>query len=167
MYIAQSGAGKRYHKIAAYDDLCYPLQRDSVKLVRVTAKKAIADGYTPCQICKPKVIERVVKEDNSNNNSNSSGKDFGNLEYGDYLWLMLFFVGGDKKLSRIANLIQMETRLYEQNENGTADFLLKNAGTYVRSEVTASYQTLLPMFSLGSNTANGFPKIHQIKYVGY
>lgn len=153
--ITTSGDGKRYHVIG-----CHTLSR-SHSTETLSVKEATKRGFTPCKVCNPQDDCKV--EDDSGDGEKAGYVD---MDYDKYLWMLLFFVGGQKKLERASHLIQLETRYWEKLNKGQANFELINAGTYVRSEVEASYDSLLPMISLGENT-NTFLDIYNMKYVGY
>lgn len=156
--ITASGKGKRYH--VAYGEGCYTLARSEV-VETLSMSEAVKEGYTPCKVCNPPTQSPKDGEDNDTSDG------FVYLSYDNYLWILLFLVGGQKKLERTANLIQLETRYSESLEsNGVANFRLEDAGTYVRSAVTASYDSMLPMISLGKNT-NSFMDVYNLEYVGY
>ena len=145
--IASSGNGKKFHHI----DGCPTLHKG---YTTISKAQALKDKREPCKRCKP-------------GKGKGEDDDFLELDYDKYLWLLLFLISGDTKLQRIANLAQMETRYYEYEQTATqSNFLLKDAGTYIRSEVTVSYDSLLPVISLGKNT-NTFLDIYNLEYVGY
>ena len=146
--IAASGNGKKYHR---YDGDCPTLRKGYTTILKTQALK---EKREPCKRCKP-------------GKAAGSDDDFLELDYDKYLWLLLFLISGDTKLQRIANMAQMETRYYEYEKTAnSSSFLLKNAGTYIRSEVTVEYDSLLPIISLGKNT-NTFLDIYNLEYVGY
>jgi hypothetical protein len=90
------------------------------------------------------------------------------FDYEGYMNIFLFFVPNRTKVMRMADLIQMELR-YKQLVNGkTVDFLMKEAETYVRVYAEGSYNSILPVISLG-NTDGGQTgwTLKSVKYVGY
>lgn len=153
--VTTSGDGKRYHVIG-----CDRLNQSENKK-QLTVKEAISDGFTPCKVCNP---QKNCDVDEDSGDGEKAG--YVDMDYDKYLWMLLFFVGGQTKLERASHLIQLETRYWEKTNKGEANFELINAGTYVRSEVEASYDSLLPMISLGENT-NTFLDIYNMEYVGY
>lgn len=88
------------------------------------------------------------------------------MKYENYLWFFLFFTPNQTKVMRIADLIQMEMR-YKKYSKGTS-FELQNLHTYVRCEAEGTFNSILPVISLGDNSINnrGF-KVGCVKYVGY
>ncbi len=157
VWVASSGNGKRYHK----DETCHMIQinPNGVGLTKKTISEAVNENYTPCKVCNPKTESEPSEDDKKNG--------YVPLDYDQYLYILLLFVGMNKKLTNVANLMQLETRYYESKKNsGTATFMIKDASTYIRSEVKASYKTMLPMFSLGSS-GNSFPELYGLEYVGY
>lgn len=90
------------------------------------------------------------------------------LSYKDCLMLGLFYADDKEKLLRIADLIQLETRYYEQYvDNKTATFMMANQNTYCRIKCVGKFNAVLPMLSLDSgNSARGI-EFQSIKYAGY
>lgn len=109
-----------------------------------TVKKSAAETVDEIEKTIASVMKDVYKD------------DIFKLNYEDFLWIRLCFVSNEKKLGRIADLIQMNMR------QSTPDFLLANAWTYLRVEVKADYHTVMPTF----NMAEG-GKLRVLKYVGY
>lgn len=154
--IAKSGNGKRYHVESGN---CHMLTFNANGTVETEVKKmkdAAKLGYTPCKVCNPK--------SNPEEESNSDGVV--PLSYDNYLYILLLMTGNDKKLQHLANLIQLETRYYEVTTQKSTEFRIDAASTYTRSVAKASYNTMLPMFSLGSS-GNSFPELSGLEYVGY
>ena len=60
------------------------------------------------------------------------------MNYSDYLRLLLLFESGEKKLKRIADLIEMNMR----KETGDVSFSMSNCSTYIRVEATVSIKYL-------------------------
>lgn len=155
--VCTSGAGKRYHKLD--ENSCFTLVSSSDRVVKTTTKAlkaAVSEGYTACQVCKP-VEMKEAKEDKS--------KGIIPLDYTEYLYILMLFKSTNTKLGNLANLIQLETRYYESEQGIKSSFRIDKASTYVRSKAIASYNTMLPMFSLGSS--GGFAEIGGLEYVGY
>ncbi len=153
VYVTTSGNGKRYHKRE-----CMTLKRSGDNVKALSVQQALNQKFTMCNVCKPQ------KADSTESESDNAG--YVSMNYDKYLWILLFFVGGSTKLTRIASLIQLETRYWELKKKGSPNFKLVNTGTYVRSKVNASYDPLLPMFSLGKNT-NSFMDVSNLEYLGY
>lgn len=155
VWYTKSGKGERYHKSS-----CHTLNvsAENGNKVSTTLSEAIKKGLTACKVCKP-----TEKQENEDTNDKKKSVD---MDYDMYLYLLLFFKGDKVKLQRTAELIQLETRYSQYKSGVTPVFTLSKANTYIRSEAKASYNTLLPMFSLGGNT-NGFPSIYSLKYTGY
>lgn len=78
------------------------------------------------------------------------------MNYENLLWIRLCFVGNEKKLRRIADLIQMNM------QQGNEKFLLANTYTYLRVKMDGEYNTIMPTF----NFVNG-GKITTLRYAGY
>lgn len=148
-----SGNGRKYHE-ADCPTMVVPIRNGTVNSTSI--KGAIGLGFTACKLCKP-----VDKKEPCDKKDGILSMD-----YDKYLWMLLLFVGTENKVTRTGHLIQMETRYYEVKTKGSTNFRLDEAGTYVRSSVSASYDSLLPSFSLGENT-NTFPMIGNLEYVGY
>lgn len=148
VYVTTSGNGERYH-----EQDCHTLSRSKEKK-DMTVKEALDKGYTACAVCKP--------EKKSDDNDDG----FFSLSYDNYLYVLMLFVSSKTKLQHLADLIQLETRYYETKQGMSSNFRIEKTSTYVRSEVVASYNTLLPMFSLGSS-GNGFAELNGLEYVGY
>ena len=60
------------------------------------------------------------------------------MNYTDYLRLLLLFESGEKKIKRIADLIEMNIR----KETGDVSFSMSNCSTYMRVEATVSIKYL-------------------------
>lgn len=60
------------------------------------------------------------------------------MDYSDYLRLLLLFESGEKKIKRIADLIEMNMR----KETGDASFNMSGCSTYTRVETTVSIKYL-------------------------
>lgn len=91
------------------------------------------------------------------------------MEYQDYLWLFLFFTPNQTKVMRMADLIQIEMR-YKKFTDGKEwnKYELRNMHTYVRCESHATFNSILPVFSLGEQGINNRGiRLKSIKYVGY
>lgn len=149
VYITTSGDGKKYHK-----STCATLVRsgENGTKEKISRQKAKLMGFKACGLCKPGATE---------------GDDgFVSLTYDNYLYVMMLFISSKTKLEYLADLIQLETRYYETKQGVSSNFRIDKTSTYVRSEVVASYNTLLPMFSLGSS-GNGFAELKGLEYVGY
>lgn len=152
--VCTSGAGKRYHK-----SNCWTIVSSENRTVETKTTKlsqAVKDGYTACQVCKPAELNKAEED---------AGEGIIPLDYTEYLYVLMLFMSTKTKLGNLANLIQLETRYYESEQDIKSSFRIDKASTYVRSQVTASYDTLLPMFSLGSS--GGFNEIGGVEYVGY
>lgn len=78
------------------------------------------------------------------------------MNYEDFMWVRLSFVGNKTKLRRIADLIQMNMK---QTDEG---FKLAETYTYLRVELEGDYNTILPTFNLVDGG-----RIGSLKYVGY
>ena len=155
--ICTSGGGKRYHKLDK--DSCFTLVSSpnrEVKTTQTSLSSAIKQGYTACQVCKP--VEMTEAEEDPD-------EGIIPLDYNEYLYVLMLFMSTKTKLRNLANLIQLETRYYQSEQKITPTFLIDKASTYVRSQTIASYDSLLPMFSLGSS--GGFAEIGGVEYVGY
>lgn len=148
VYVTTSGYGKRYH-----EQNCRTLSNSKGKQP-LTVKNALDQGYTACAVCKPE------RESGDNDDG------FFSLSYDNYLYVLMLFVSSKTKLQHLADLIQLETRYYETKQGISSNFRIDKTATYVRSEAVASYNTLLPMFSLGSS-GNGFAELNGLEYVGY
>jgi len=160
--ICKSGAGKRYHTdhdINGKPTCMTITSSDKRKVVTeaVSVKDAINKGYTACQVCKPTSTEGEVEED--------PDEGIIPMDYTEYLYVLMLFISTNTKVQHVADLIQLETRYYESEQGIKSSFKIDKAATYVRSDVVASYDSLLPMFSLGS--AGGFAEIGGVEYVGY
>ncbi len=152
--VCTSGAGKRYHKSD-----CWTIVSSDKRKVETTTKPlkdAVNSGFTACQVCKPVELKKVEED---------TGKGIIPLDYTEYLYVLMLFVSTNTKLKHLANLIQLETRYYESEQGIKSSFRIDKASTYVRTQAVASYNTLLPMFSLGSS--GGFAEINGLEYVGY
>lgn len=146
--ITESGNGKRFHKPG-----CRTLARSESK-GKLTIQQATQEGFTACKVCNP----------GTKDNDKIDG--YVSLSYDNYLYVVMMFISSKTKLEHIADLIQLETRYYETKQGVSSNFRIDKTSTYVRSEVVASYNTLLPMFSLGSS-GNGFAELKGLEYVGY
>ena len=80
-------------------------------------------------------------------------------DYTDYLMMYIALLPEDIVLGRMENLIQLEMK-----QAYDSDFDLKNARTYIRTEVTVKYKPILPIPVISDMEAL---KLHQIKYEGY
>lgn len=90
------------------------------------------------------------------------------FSYKDTLALALWFVPNTDKMLRVADLIQLEMRYREQYYNNkTATFLMSEQNTYCRIKTTASFNSALPVISLGDSGNPDDAAIQSIKYVGY
>lgn len=88
--------------------------------------------------------------------------------YTDSIALAMWFVPNSTKLMRIADLIQLEMRYYEQQvEGGSATFLMSEQNTYCRVKVTARLRAMLPIISLGNNGSIQGTTFRAIRYSGY
>jgi len=89
------------------------------------------------------------------------------MGYQDYLRLFLLMRGNNSKLSRIADLIQLNMRL----ESGNNDFMLEDCNTYIRLKATVSMSylfmtsALLPKESRFNNDSRH--RINLLIYQGY
>ena len=87
------------------------------------------------------------------------------MKYKDWLWFFLVFVSNQTKVLRMGDLIQMEARF---GSEGNPNFLMRRANTYVRVGSSATFQSVLPVISLGDNQINNRGwGIRTRKYVGY
>lgn len=152
--VCTSGAGKRYHKSDCWTIISSDKRK--VETTTKTLKDAVNGGFTACQVCKPVEMKKVEED---------TGKGIIPLDYTEYLYVLMLFVSTNTKLKHLANLIQLETRYYETEQGIRTTFKIDKASTYVRSQAVASYNTMLPMFSLGSS--GGFMEIGGLEYVGY
>ena len=153
--IAKSGDGKRFHSTGG----CHMLKinpNGPVATITMNKQAAVNKGYTQCKVCKPET------EGDKENES----KGYVPLTYDNYLYILLLMIGNNTKLQHLAELIQLETRYHEMQTQKSTKFLISDASTYIRSNIKASYNTMLPMISLGSST-NSFPEIIGLEYVGY
>lgn len=88
--------------------------------------------------------------------------------YKDSLALALWLVPNSKKMSRIADLIQIEMRYREQYvESKTATFLMSEQNTYCRIKCSAKLNSLLPIITMGTNSGINGISFSAIKYAGY
>ncbi len=89
--------------------------------------------------------------------------------YRDALNMALWMVPNSKKLTRMADLVQLEMR-YRQRyvTNESVDFLMSEMDTYCRVKTDAALNSALPVISVGGegSTPDG-TTFYSIKYVGY
>lgn len=84
------------------------------------------------------------------------------LTYDYYIFMLIIFQPPDTKVQYIADLIQME---YWANKGNTS-FSLDHCYTYMRTELNADYNSVLPVISMGEKDFSLF-KFKSIKYNGY
>ena len=73
-----------------------------------------------------------------------------------------------RSLQRMGDVIQMETRYEERKKKGKATFKLSKANTYLRSDVTATLNPLLPVKSMsGGSFSIDLFKMNEVTYNGY
>ena len=102
----------------------------------------------------------------SENSFSVAGVD--QFSYRDALAVALWLVPNSKKMSRAADLIQLEMRYRQQYvELKTATFLMSEQNTYCRIKCVAKLNSILPIISLGSNSGINGISFSTIKYVGY
>ena len=93
------------------------------------------------------------------------------LTYSEYLWLMLLLTSNKTKVTRIADLIQMDMRyqeVYSGKGSGTATFLMSDMKTFIRVKATANFNSILPIIAMGKQDINDIGiKVKSTKYVGY
>ncbi len=88
--------------------------------------------------------------------------------YRDALALALWFVPNSKKMLRVADLIQLETRYREQYvDKNTAEFLMSNQNTFCRVKCVAKLNSILPVISMGENSGIRGTRLQSVKYVGF
>ena len=88
-------------------------------------------------------------------------------KYKDYLLLFTLFTPESILISNLGNVIQMEMR-YEQRKKGKeATFLLHKANTYMRTEVNAVLNPLLPVRSLSKEYDMSIFGLKEVHYNGY
>ncbi len=90
------------------------------------------------------------------------------LTYKDSLAVALWFVPNTNKMTRLADLIQLEMRYREQYvENKTATFLMSNQNTYCRIRCNAKFIGALPVISLDTDQSTRGIQFQTVKYAGY
>lgn len=98
----------------------------------------------------------------------SKGTPFWDWSYKDYLLLFLILLPQGRSLQRMGDVIQMEVRYEERKKKGKATFELSKANTYLRSDVTADLNPLLPVKSMsGGNFSIDLFKMNEVTYNGY
>lgn len=112
------------------------------------------------------------KEENKKKTENflqdSKGTPFWDWSYKEYLLLFLILLPQGRSLQRIGDVIQMEVRYEERKKNGKATFELSKANTYLRSDVTADLNPLLPVKSMsGGSFSIDLFKMNEVTYNGY
>lgn len=90
------------------------------------------------------------------------------LEYRYYLFLFMILQSNRLKVKRMADLIQLELRYKEYLKGGMPQTLLEDYHTFIKVDAKASLNSILPVFSLGSDgkKKTGWG-MKSIKYVGY
>lgn len=100
-----------------------------------------------------------------------SGHGVVSLTYSEYLWLMLLLTSNKTKVTRVADLIQMDMRyreLYGGKGSGAAQFLMSDMKTFVRVKATANFNSILPIIGMSKGNINDYGiKVTSTKYVGY
>lgn len=93
------------------------------------------------------------------------------LTYSEYLWLMMLLTSNKTKVTRVADLIQMDMRyqeVYGGKGSGTAEFLMSDMKTFIRVKATANFNSILPIIGMGKQDINDIGiKVKSTKYVGY
>lgn len=117
-------------------------------------------------------MENDKKEENKKKTENflqdSKEIPFWDWSYKEYLLLFLILLPQGRSLQRMGDVIQMETRFEERMKKGKATFKLSKANTYLRSDVTATLNPLLPVKSMsGGSFSIDLFKMNEVTYNGY
>ncbi len=90
------------------------------------------------------------------------------IKYKHYLFFFMLLQSNRQKLSRMADLIQMELRYNEYSKGSKPTVLLEDYHTFIRVKSKASLNPVLPIISFNKdgNKSTGWP-LGTIKYVGY
>lgn len=91
------------------------------------------------------------------------------FSYDNYLWLMLFLTSNNQKVTRVADLIQMDLRYQQVYSKGTsATFLMSDMNTFIRVKASAKFNSILPIIAMNKGNINDYGiKVTSTKYVGY
>jgi hypothetical protein len=120
------------------------------------AKKKFKEEHTAAQNAVKNGKENMI------DNLINQGYDF-------YLFVFLLFTPNNTKVVRMADLMQMRVRrkLYEDAKKGvvTPDFQMRYCYTYLRAEVAARHNPLMPVYSSGKVLS--LPLLHSTKYAGW
>lgn len=107
------------------------------------------------------------KEEKKNQLLGESDDTIFDWKYEDYLLLFTLLTPESKLITNVGNVIQMEMRYTQRKSGKQATFLLHKANTYIRSEVTARLNPLLPLRSLSKEYDMSVFGLREVHYNGY
>lgn len=111
--------------------------------------------------------EKKQKEEKKNQLLGESDDTMFDWKYEDYLLLFTLLTPESKLITNLGNVIQMEMRYTQRKSGKQATFLLHKANTYIRSEVTARLNPLLPLRSLSKEYDMSIFGLREVHYNGY